>query len=1117
MQKILNVNDLISKLKTKISFVREKNNDLKYFKYCVFFLLISSNCIYAQQDNIWYFGDHAGLDFSGGTPVSITNGAVFTPEGVSTVCDPSGNLLFYTDGITVYQSNHQVMQNGTGLMGNGSTTQSTTIVPLPGNINRYYIFTLDELAKVNGFRYSIVDMTINPPFGAVVAGSKNILIYSPSCEKMAVVQHSNCIDFWVITHEWGNANYRADLLTASGLSNNPVITNIGLNHSGGILPANNAVGYLRVSHNGQKIAAAVRDERVELFDFNNNTGSLSNFINLTPNFVNDPTYYGIEFSPNNQVLYCSRIANWGVGHGQIIQFDLNAQNIPNSQVTVANTTNYFGGLQIGLDNKIYIPRLISQVNGIQYLGVINSPNTVGAGCNYVDNGIALLGTTKGLLGLPAFPVIFSPVTVNLGLDTAVCTNSHLLDCGLPNANYLWSTGAATQTINVNVSGTYWVEVSNGGCKGYDTIQVVFNVVPIVNLGPDTTICDNGPITLSSGAANTYLWSDGTTGQSITVNASGTYWVRANNGICFDVDSITVTYIIPVVVNLGPDTVICGNNPITLTGGAANIYLWSDGTTGQSITVNASGTYWVRANNGICFDIDSIVVLYISPSVVNLGPDTIVCNNSYTINCGVPGNVYLWSTGATTQSITVNNNGTYWVRIGAGNCLGIDSIDVVLIAPLNLDLGNDTVICNNNSFAIDCGIPNSTYLWSTGETSQMINVNSTGNYWVQMGSLPCLSFDTIQITFSTQPIVILGPDTIICDVNPLTLNCGLPGNTYLWNTGATSQSINVNTSGIYWVQVNNGACVGIDSINITYVSPIAVNLGPDTVVCIGTHVLNTGIPNNTYLWSTGATTQSITVNSSGTYWVKVGNSPCFYYDTIKVTFVTPPIVNLGNDTVVCNNSSLILNCGLSGNTYLWSTGEATQSINTNGSGTYWVLVNSSGCMVSDTINITYSVSTPFNLGPDTTICGNIDFKLTPPTDFINYKWQDGSSLEFFNVLSPGVYWLSVMDACNNMYRDSILVSASIDEGQVSFPNVFTPNEDGINDIYKIINQEYLSPFELTIYNRWGVKMFETVNNNQYWDGTYKGKQVPDGVYFYILQFKDCEGTSVSKSGTVTLMR
>ena len=90
-------------------------------------------------------------------------------------------------------------------------------------------------------------------------------------------------------------------------------------------------------------------------------------------------------------------------------------------------------------------------------------------------------------------------------------------------------------------------------------------------------------------------------------------------------------------------------------------------------------------------------------------------------------------------------------------------------------------------------------------------------------------------------------------------------------------------------------------------------------------------------------------------------------------------------------------------------------------------------------------------------------------------------------------------------------------EYDIPNVITPNEDGINDIYKIINQEYLSPFELTIYNRWGVKMFETVNNNQYWDGTYKGKQVPDGVYFYILQFKDCEGTSVSKSGTVTLMR
>ena len=145
-----------------------------------FFLIISFNitifCFSQGEVNNWYFGNHAAISFNSGSPVALTNSAMQTNEGCATLSDASGQLLFYTDGSTVYDRNHQVMPNGTGLMGHESTTQSGTIVPLPGSTNLFYVFTLDQMATPNGYRYSIVDLNLNGGLGAVTS-TKNILIY----------------------------------------------------------------------------------------------------------------------------------------------------------------------------------------------------------------------------------------------------------------------------------------------------------------------------------------------------------------------------------------------------------------------------------------------------------------------------------------------------------------------------------------------------------------------------------------------------------------------------------------------------------------------------------------------------------------------------------------------------------------------------------------------------------------------------------------------------------------------------------------------------------------------------------------------------------------------------
>ena len=338
------------------------------------------------EANIWYFGQNAGLDFNSGAPVALTNGQLVTDEGCATISNSSGQLLFYTDGVTVYNKNHTIMVNGTGLLGHSSSMQSATIVPKPGSSNLYYIFTTDAETLPNGFRYSVVDLNLDGGNGAVTT-VKNILVYTPTSESLGITKHANGIDFWVVTHEWNNNNFNAHLLTASGLSSVPVTTSIGLPISGG--SGFEAAGSLKLSPSGSKLAITSVSDFAQLYDFDANTGVLSNVVTLT---TEAGELSGIAFSPDESLLYISN------SFGKIHQFNLNVADIPNSIITIYNGgwIPPIGQMQVGPDNKIYVA-----VNNRTKLGVINNPNILGLGCNFILDGIDLSGRLS-TLGLPSF-------------------------------------------------------------------------------------------------------------------------------------------------------------------------------------------------------------------------------------------------------------------------------------------------------------------------------------------------------------------------------------------------------------------------------------------------------------------------------------------------------------------------------------------------------------------------------------------------------------------------------------------------------------------------------------------------------------------------------------------
>ena len=342
---------------------------------------------YDRLNYNWFFGDNAGITFdpiqSGGTPTPLS-GAMESQEGVSSISNQNGKLLFYTNGETVYTSGNTVMVNGTGLSSSGTSTQSSIIIPEPDS-NKYYIFTTDYNGSPNGFEYSIVNMDLQGGDGEVE--TKNIkLINTSLTEKVTACSHSTEDAYWVITHTSGDTSYYSYKVNSAGLSG-PIITNIGHTH-------NTARGYMKTSPDCTKLISVLYDEDIiDIFDFEASAGTLSNFISITGKTF-DIGPYGLEFSSDSSKFYVSE----GAGE-KIYQYNLSytaSTDILENEIEVGNISgSSLGALQMGSDERIYVADLNKVV-----LHTIHRPNGLGVQCNFQENGFNLSGGTRSQWGLP---------------------------------------------------------------------------------------------------------------------------------------------------------------------------------------------------------------------------------------------------------------------------------------------------------------------------------------------------------------------------------------------------------------------------------------------------------------------------------------------------------------------------------------------------------------------------------------------------------------------------------------------------------------------------------------------------------------------------------------------
>ncbi len=595
-------------------------------------------------------------------------------EGSASIADAGGKLLFYTDGVSVWNYTHQVMENGTGLMGDSSSTQSAIIVPQPGSKLIYYIFTVDNVGGPDGLRYSVVDMNRNNNLGAIV--SKNNLLATPVTEKITAVKHDNNKDVWVIAHAWNSDAFYAYLVTESGIANahKPVISNVGTVHSGSLT---NAIGYLKASPDGRKLALGIRQmSTYELFDFDNYSGIISNVTTFKSASYNSP--YGVEFSPDGSKLYFNSTLN---PSAKIYQIDL----LNNNAVTLISSSKspYAGALQLGPDGRIYFARYESITKGgNKYLGVIQHPNLPGTACTYTDDGLYLGGRTS-LFGLPAFiqSYLHKPAFTFTNTCFGNPTLFHLTDSASaekvqwrfddPVAGLYAMSTEIHPSYRFTVPGVHEVSVmvwykDGTSHKASQTIHIKPGVS--VNLGKDTVVCAGQSLLLDAHLAGaTYLWQDGSKQANITVNKPGIYWVDVTLNECITRDSIQVHYLDEPVINLGSDTTLCEGSLLKLSApDKAIAYHWQDGSTRNNFTVNKAGLYWVEVSTPCLKYKDSIQVSYTSPPVVDFAREIIytATDGPLTLNAAqdLSNATYRWQDGSTEAQLSIQGQGIYWVEV-----------------------------------------------------------------------------------------------------------------------------------------------------------------------------------------------------------------------------------------------------------------------------------------------------------------------------------------------------------------------------------------------------------------------------------------------------------------------
>lgn len=661
-------------------------------------------------------------------------------------------------------------------------------------------------------------------------------------------------------------------------------------------------------------------------------------------------------------------------------------------------------------------------------------------------------------------------------------------------SYAWApNGETTQSIVVTESGTYRVTVTDeNGCQGTSApvVVTVFDLPdPTITTNGPLTICPEDSVTLTSSAASSYEWSpNGETSQSITISDPGTFSVLVvdQNGCEGESESVVVEdfEVEPVTVIADGITEFCDGDSVTLTASSGDAFVWSpNGETTASIVVTESGDYsvFVTDANGCSTDADTITVTVNElpePVITLSGPSSFCEGDSITLTV-TAGEAYLWEpNGETTQSITVYESGSYSVQIADANtCVGMsDTVDVEVFEVEEVEIGTSGPIafCDGGEVELSA-IGGTSWTWApNGESTQAITVTTSGEYSVEiLDANGCSNAsDTITVEVYELPTVSVSASSMeICEGDSAMLTASTTNEvTFEWFEngstvgGATDSTLYVLDESTYSVLVTDtNGCTATDDAPVIAVGPVPVAvITGGSIACPGETLVLVASGGESYLWSNGETSESISVlaDSVGTYTVTVSNEFCNQTSSASAdvdVFDTP-------DALIQTNPSGFLEVE-----HLFDEVSGDSSI------VFWTWDFGDGILEEgQAVN--------------------------------NYYSDEG----FFTV----VVTTENENGCLGSDTAVVEITQVID-----IPNVFTPNDDGYND-HLFIGNFGVDNYEMTIYNRWGIVMHHDDTGEIFWDGkTPAGVDAEAGSYFYILDVinPDHSEGSFKKTGYITLIR
>lgn len=671
---------------------------------------------------------------------------------------------------------------------------------------------------------------------------------------------------------------------------------------------------------------------------------------------------------------------------------------------------------------------------------------------------------------PGIPMDFINNTTVNSSPTLVTLNWDFGDGSVITSFYNSSIPASGDTSHVYLTGTSYnvsLTASANGCVSVPAIQTI-TVYPAplasFSFGP---ACEGSGIAFSNlssiydSSPMDYIWdfNAGVGPTSTTFNPVYTYDLAGTHTVsltatsdhgCSDDTSIIVTVYQNPVVNFNV-TNACVSTPaafadLTTLGSTPYSYSWNfgDGNTGtlanETNIYSAPGTFdvslIVTTSNGCAGSTTHSVVIYPNPNVSFSALNNCVNIPINFINTSTNAVSYFWDFPTLSITSAMQNptqtygiDGTFPVYLTATSGMGCTATDTgyITIYPLPyVDLGTTIQTCGT-SYLLDAnpaGVnTGSTYSWSTGYATPQYNVTYNGNFGVTVTSpFGCISSDNVTVILNEDVIPALGTDTVFCDHALLDAGYPSPNTTYIWSTGANSQTIDVSVSGFYSVTVTDqNNCTGSGSLNITIVSSTPVYLGVDTTVCDSDGLILDAGSATAYLWSDGSTASTLEVQATGYYWVNILNGAgCNSSDTIQVTVNPAPVFSLGADQIVCDQ--LVLNAFSPNCSYYWNTGSTSPAVSIISTGTYSVTLTDivTSCNSSDTVYVTVHPLPTVQLGNDTILCSYQSVIIDAGNSGSAFQWNSGQLTQTITVAADGIYEVVVTDINGCTGSDNMLV-------------------------------------------------------------------------------------------------